>query len=66
MVKGWGGFVGGYRFKSKWGQKFTYKKKRLGGWGASVYTGSILCTRNRIKIVNDMAFGYILFWNGYG
>ena len=23
----WGGFVGGSRFKSQWGQKFTKKKK---------------------------------------
>ena len=27
MVKGWGGFVGGSRFKSQWGQKFTCQKK---------------------------------------
>ena len=27
MVKGWGGVVGGSRFKSQWGQKFTHKKK---------------------------------------
>ena len=28
MVKGLGGFVGGSTFKSQWGQKFTYKKKK--------------------------------------
>ena len=27
VVKEWGGFVGGSRFKSQWGQKFTYQKK---------------------------------------
>ena len=28
MVKGWGGFVGGSRFKFQWGQKiYLYKKK---------------------------------------
>ena len=25
MVKGWGGFVRGSKFKSQWGQKFTYQ-----------------------------------------
>lgn len=28
-VKGWEGFVGGFRFKSQWGQKFTYQKKKI-------------------------------------
>ena len=27
-AKGWGGLVGGSRFKSQWGQKFTYQKKK--------------------------------------
>ena len=27
VVKEWGGFVGGSRFKSQWGQKFTYQIK---------------------------------------
>ena len=28
VVKGWEGFVGGFRFKSQWGQKCTYQKKK--------------------------------------
>ena len=28
MVKGWEGLVGGPKFKSEWGQKFTYKKAK--------------------------------------
>ena len=27
MVKGWRGFVGGYRFKSQWGPKIYLSKK---------------------------------------
>lgn len=29
MVKGWGGIVGGSLFNSQWGQKFTYKEKKI-------------------------------------
>ena len=29
MVKGWGGFVGGFRFKSQWRQKNSCQKKKM-------------------------------------
>ena len=28
VVKGWGGFVGGFKFKSQWGQKIYLSKKK--------------------------------------
>ena len=28
IAKGWGGFVGGFRFMSQWRQKFGYKEKK--------------------------------------
>ena len=27
-IKEWGGFVGGSRFKSQWGQKLTYQNRK--------------------------------------
>ena len=29
MIKAWGGFVRGFKFKLQWGQKFTSKKREL-------------------------------------
>ena len=46
MVKEWGGFVGGSRFKSQWGQKFTYKK-------IHIYIAVINCI-----LVQDLSFYY--------
>ena len=29
MVKGWGGFVGGSRFKSQWGQNLAIRNNKI-------------------------------------